>query len=140
MCVCVCFGVWCVCVCVCVCVSECVSECVYVCVCVSACVCACVFRIILPYFTSLTWSYRMKWQLIRALQMFVEHVVLKHEGMIPYLRRLQLVSTSPTTNTVHILSFCESVLIIHTAFEARCKLSEGQHCGQSQETSELDGQ
>ena len=35
---------------------------------------------------------RLKWQLIRALQMFVEHVVLKHEGMLPYLRRLQLVS------------------------------------------------
>ena len=69
--------------CVCVCVRVCVHmhECIYV------------FRIILPYFTSLTWSYRMKWQLIRALQMFVEHVVLKHEGMTPYLRRLQLVST-----------------------------------------------
>ena len=35
----------------------------------------------------------MKWQLIRALQMFVEHVVLKHEGMIPYLRRLHMVTT-----------------------------------------------
>jgi len=34
---------------------------------------------------------RMKWQLIRALQMFAEHVVLKHEGMIPYTRRLHLV-------------------------------------------------
>jgi len=33
----------------------------------------------------------MKWQLIRALQMFVEHVVLKHEGMLPYARRLNLV-------------------------------------------------
>jgi len=35
--------------------------------------------------------YRLKWQLIRALQMFVEHVVLKHEGMLPYARRLHLV-------------------------------------------------
>ena len=34
---------------------------------------------------------RMKWQVIRALQMFVEHVVLKHEGMLPYARRLNLV-------------------------------------------------
>jgi len=33
----------------------------------------------------------MKWQVIRALQMFVEHVVLKHEGMLPYARRLNLV-------------------------------------------------
>ena len=38
--------------------------------------------------------HRMKWQLIQALQMFVEHVVLKHEGMIKYVRQLQLVSSN----------------------------------------------
>ena len=38
------------------------------------------------------------------------------------------------------LPFCESVLIIRTAFEARCKLSEGQHCWQSKETPQLHGQ
>ena len=38
------------------------------------------------------------------------------------------------------LPFCENVLIIRTAFEARCKLSEGQHCWQSKETPQLHGQ
>ena len=40
---------------------------------------------------SFTWCYRVKWQLIRALQIFAEHVVFKHEEMTVYMKRLQLV-------------------------------------------------
>lgn len=37
--------------------------------------------------------YRLKWDVFRALQLFVEHVVLNHPAMpFPYFRRLQLVN------------------------------------------------
>ena len=37
--------------------------------------------------------FRLKWQLIRAMQMFLEHVLLKHsEVPVTYARRLELVS------------------------------------------------
>lgn len=56
-------------------------------------ICFCFYHFMYILFLSHSTLYRLKWQLIRALQMFVEHVVLKHEGMLPYLRRLQLVSS-----------------------------------------------
>ena len=62
--------------------------------------------------------YRMKWQLIRALQMFVEHVILKHEGMLPYSKRLHLVSTK-TCNSCRSKITAVLVIIIH-CYEMPC--------------------
>ena len=36
--------------------------------------------------------YRLQWQKIKAIQMFTEHVLLNHDNMIIYARRLNLVS------------------------------------------------
>ena len=103
----VCLSLWCVC--------TCVRVCVHACMCVCVCVCVCVY-FFKPFYHNphLTWCCRLKWQLIRALQMFVEHVVLKHEGMIPYLRRLQLVST-PLCHCVYTAILCHYQYCTYTA-------------------------
>ena len=100
-------------------------------------ICFCFHYFTYNLFLSRITHCRLKWQLIQALQMFVEHVVLKHEGMLPYLRRLQLVSIYFSCTHIYC---CENIPFPHAAFEIWCRLSEGQHCGQSEETLELNGQ
>ena len=113
------------------------SSCLLMYVSVKSQICFCFHYFTYNLFLSRSTHCRLKWQLIRALQMFVEHVVLKHEGMLPYLRRLQLVSIY--FSCAHIYC-CENIPFPHTAFEIWCRLSEGQYCGQSEETLELNGQ
>ena len=48
---------------------------------------------------TLSLYYRLHWQLIRVLQMFVEHIVLKHEEMKIYARRLEMVMPKWTSVT-----------------------------------------
>ena len=52
------------------------------------------FLSLLPFLPSLCLPPRCKWQLIRAIQMFTEHVIMKHTDcdIVPFGRQLQAVS------------------------------------------------
>lgn len=50
------------------------------------------FLLLSSVFASYFAPFRYKWQLIRVIQMFTEHVIMKHNDMVPYARMLQFVS------------------------------------------------
>ena len=52
---------------------------------------------------------RLKWQKIRALQMFSEHVLLNHGNLVVYARRLNLVSREYQCY-MYILETCVALL------------------------------
>ena len=49
---------------------------------------------------------RLRWQKIRAIHMFTEHVVLNHSNMIIYARQLDLVRTITLAYDVIVLLTC----------------------------------
>ncbi len=65
--------------------------------------------------------HRLKWEVIQALQIFCEHVLLKHQKEIPisFLYRLHLVSFDVlyTVSTIIILFWFCSILNQAVTFE-----------------------
>ena len=53
---------------------------------------------------------RLKWQKIRALQLFTEHVLLNHGNLIMYARRLNLVSSEYWKHVWHVC-YCFTLML-----------------------------